>query len=69
MRAMCVSGCGYYLTPGKIYDLKPLDRSTREGELFDFRVVNDRGCEHLVEASPFVDLSVIREKRLRALGI
>lgn len=69
MRAMCVKNCGYHLTPGKIYDLKPLDKSTREGELFDFRVVNDKGYEHYIEATPFVDLEIIRDKRLRALGI
>ena len=69
MKMMCVKSGSYHLTPGKIYNLKPLSKEKYPESLFQYLVVNDVGYEHYVEGSLFVDLSVIREKRLRALGI
>ena len=69
MKMMCVKSGGYYLTPGKIYNLKLLSKEKYPESHFQYLVVNDNGYEHYAEESLFVDLSIIREKRLRALGI
>jgi len=73
MRLMCIDKGSYYLTKGKIYSgeiCTDTPSEFRPGEqVFDYYIVNDRGVRHGVEKVLFVDISKIREDKLKELGI
>ena len=67
---MCIRQGGYHLTEGKIYDLVQLCKDSDDAsKIFDYYVINDRCYEHYIEGNLFIDLDVIREKKLNELGI
>lgn len=69
-RMMCIDKGSYHLTEGKIYDLVQLCKDSDDAsKLFDYYVTNDIGNEHYVEGNLFIDLDVVREKKLNELGI
>lgn len=68
MKLLCIKESGYFLTPGKIYDVEVVvDPSDRD--LFTYWVFNDKGVRHGVEGLFFVELSKVRNEKLEKLGI
>lgn len=63
-KVVCVSTGSYYLTVGKTYDAQVIT-----GGLFEYRITNDIGYEHDVEALLFIELSKMRSDKLGELGI
>jgi len=66
MKGLCIRVGDYHLTVGKIYELLPLKE---EYKLFSYMVVNDIGYQHLVEGDLFKPIHIIREEKLKELGI
>jgi len=64
MKVVCKSKNGYYLTPGKIYDVRKIVNpsiSEFTGEpIFEYKVTNDIGIEHYIESNIFITLSKMR---------
>ena len=73
MRLMCINYGGYHLTEGKIYSAEICQDAPSDffpdKQVFDYYIVNDRGVRHGVEKGLFVDISKIREDKLKELGI
>lgn len=69
-RMMCIDKGSYHLTEGKIYDLVQLCKDSDDAsKIFDYYVTNDKGYEHHIEGNFFIDLDVVREEKLKELGI
>ena len=69
----CIRQGGYHLTPGKNYQAEvcldaPSDFFPGK-QVFDYYIINDLGHRHGVESNIFIDLDVIRESKLKELGI
>lgn len=64
MKVVCINSGGYHLDVGKIYDVDPI-----VDELFDYDIVNNLGYKHKIESHLFVDISVLRNNKLKTLGI
>lgn len=69
----CIRQGGYHLTPGKNYQAEvcldaPSDFFPGK-QVFDYYIINDLGHRHGVEGNIFIDLDVVRESKLKELGI
>lgn len=69
----CIRQGGYHLTPGKNYQAEvcldaPSDFFPGK-QVFDYYIINDLGHRHGVESNIFIDLDVVRESKLKELGI
>lgn len=70
MKGVCIKVGDYHLTVGKIYELLPLKEEFKgANKLFNYMVVNDIGYQHLVEGDLFKPIHIIREEKLKELGI
>ena len=65
------SKSGYHLTIDKIYNVEictsPISPITKK-PIFDYYVTNDLGHKHGIENNPFIDISELRENKLKDLG-
>ena len=65
MKLKCINTGDYYLTLNKIYEAEIcLDTKT-----FDYYITNDIGIRHGLEKSLFINISEMREEKLKELGI
>ena len=69
----CIRQGGYHLTPGKNYQAEvcldaPSDFFPGK-QVFDYYIINDLGHRHGVESNIFIDLDLVRESKLKELGI
>ena len=62
MKLKCINACEYHLTLNKIYEAEIcLDTKT-----FDYYITNDIGIRHGLEKSLFINISEMREEKLKA---
>lgn len=64
MKVVCIDKGSYYLTVGKVYDVDSYDTP-----VFEYWIFNDMGVRHGVEEELFVELSEVRNDKLKELGI
>ena len=73
MLLKCINRGGYHLTVGKNYQAEICSDAPSDffpgKQVFDYYIINDLGHRHGVEGNIFIDLDVIREKKLKELGI
>lgn len=73
MKLKCINTGGYHLTLNKIYETEIcLDTKTFEQPLpasSDYYITNDIGIRHGLEKSLFINISEMREEKLKELGI
>jgi hypothetical protein len=68
----CINSFGYWLTPGKIYNIKLNASFYKEGKN-QHLIVNDKGIEHYIYDDElqqnFIEIEIFREQQLNKLGI
>ena len=69
----CINKGSYHLTLGKNYQAEvcldvPSDFFPGK-QVFDYYIINDLGHRHGVEGNIFINLDVVRESKLKELGI
>jgi len=69
----CIDKSGYHLTIGKNYLAEICNDSPSDfftgTQVFDYYIINDLGVRHGIEKEPFVEISKLREGKLKELGI
>lgn len=72
MKLICKNDLGYFLTPGKSYEVTPINLPDVEEFIpyyFDYLVVNDIGTSHYVEKTAFISIDEQRNILINKLGI
>lgn len=73
MLLKCIDKGSYHLTPGKYYPADLCLDSPSEffpgKQVFDYYIVNDKGHRHGVESNLFIDVTELRNNKLKELGI
>jgi hypothetical protein len=71
MLLKCIDKGSYHLTPGKNYQAELCLDCPSEffpgKQVFDYYIINDLGHRHGVESNIFIDLDVIRDKKLNKI--
>lgn len=75
MKVICIDSGSYHLTVNKIYEVEnyylwiSLNGTTQNSNGLDYYITNDIGYRHTVESTLFTTVPIIREQKLKQLGI